>query len=53
MYQRNMFQREVWWFKEQKIQSLEQEVARLKEENLKLLEFKKMWQKASPYKVGD
>lgn len=36
-----------------KIEKLEQEVARLKEENLKLFEFKKMWQKASPYKVGD
>jgi DNA repair exonuclease SbcCD ATPase subunit len=39
--------------RDHKIQSLEQEVARLKEENLSLFEFKKMWQKASPYKVGD
>ena len=37
----------------EKIVELEKEVARLKEENLGLLEFKKMWQKASPYKVGD
>lgn len=32
--------REVWWFKEQKIKSLEQEVARLKEENLRMRNWK-------------